>query len=685
MNAMEMVTGIFGWALVHSLWQILVIAAAVKFILYLFRDGRSMLKYGIVLGGLTLMVLAFGITLYLAADRLPEAGGDLAGLPSRDAMAPAAGPGTPLPVAHESTDRFASMLLQARRAIDESTGYVMAAWFAGFLFFAFRFSGSFAYITRMKNKYSFMLPPHWQSRLGNIKKKLRVTKGVVLMESAAAAIPMVVGHLRPAIILPLGLATHIPFNQLEAILVHELAHIRRKDYLVNLVVSALEWVFFYHPFFWWLKRELDLYREHCCDDITIAYFGNPDPLRKALLDLSSYNQRSIHIAAALYKNDHQLLNRIKRMKTKNQKNHGTPFRPAPLLAVLAIIALGLAGSALAPHAGGQWQSMSLIPTGGQENQVISTQPEKVAIQVPDTTTDQKKTGTVKKINDDGVVSLELDEEGNLLGVSKDGRELTGEEREKYERLIQKVQELKEKEKTLEKNREELEKARERLKETELKMKEVQKEYQHAMQEYIEKQARTSWRAYDSAWGLYGEQQLKTGEYREMIEKMIEKQQDLAALYHDRYRMAPEAWIDVQDDLLRDRLADQYNRDQYQEQFEEQYRKSQEQLEKSMQQYEDQRRMQDDYLLRNEEIIEKLEYMKRTGMNAHAFEQTVRRELVSDGLLGRSSDRLSFKLTEKRLVVNGEKQNAQLRDKYLQLYQKYADEDLAGEKQVIIED
>ena len=104
--------------------------------------------------------------------------------------------------------------------------------------------------------------------------------------------------LKPVILLPVGLATSLPIDQVEAILAHEMAHIRRNDYLINLLKSLIEVVFFYHPVIWWISSTLETEREHCCDDITIRICGNEKSLQKALLNLQQFGQYQTALATA---------------------------------------------------------------------------------------------------------------------------------------------------------------------------------------------------------------------------------------------------------------------------------------------------------------------------------------------------------------------------------------------------
>jgi beta-lactamase regulating signal transducer with metallopeptidase domain len=110
---------------------------------------------------------------------------------------------------------------------------------------------------------------------------------------------MVIGHLKPIILLPVGMLTALPYDQVEAIITHELAHIKRNDYLINLIKSFFEVIFFYHPVAWWISSMMDDERENCCDDLTIKICGESSSLQNALLNLQELNQKPTYIAAAL--------------------------------------------------------------------------------------------------------------------------------------------------------------------------------------------------------------------------------------------------------------------------------------------------------------------------------------------------------------------------------------------------
>ncbi len=106
--------------------------------------------------------------------------------------------------------------------------------------------------------------------LERLKRILRVSAPVRLYTSATVLVPTAIGWLRPCIVLPVTALTGLSEAQIAAILAHELAHIRRNDYLFNVVQTLIETMLFYHPAVWWVGRQMRREREHCCDDMAIA-------------------------------------------------------------------------------------------------------------------------------------------------------------------------------------------------------------------------------------------------------------------------------------------------------------------------------------------------------------------------------------------------------------------------------
>lgn len=152
----------------------------------------------------------------------------------------------------------------------------------------------------------------WQRELARLGVQLRVSRPVLLLESCFAAVPVVLGHFRPLILLPIGLLALLPPAQMEAVLVHELAHIRRHDYLMNLLQRFAEGLLFYHLADWWFAGVMRNEQEKCCDDIVVSVTGQAHEYALALvaLEQSRFQGRQTAIAITggnLMKRIHRLL------------------------------------------------------------------------------------------------------------------------------------------------------------------------------------------------------------------------------------------------------------------------------------------------------------------------------------------------------------------------------------------
>ena len=127
----------------------------------------------------------------------------------------------------------------------------------------------------------------WQRMATRLSRRLHIGRAITLLESALVDVPTVIGWLKPVVLLPASALAGLSPQQLEAILAHELAHIRRHDYLVNLLQTLVETVLFYHPAVWWLSRRIRIERENCCDDLAVSLCGDPVAYAQALADLEA--------------------------------------------------------------------------------------------------------------------------------------------------------------------------------------------------------------------------------------------------------------------------------------------------------------------------------------------------------------------------------------------------------------
>jgi beta-lactamase regulating signal transducer with metallopeptidase domain len=164
--------------------------------------------------------------------------------------------------------------------------WTVLAWSAGVVALSlWNLRGWFA-VRRLKLTATNPAPPIVQQAAIRIAQKLGLTRGVRLLQSVLVDSPVVIGALKPAILLPASLITEIPAEQLESLLAHELAHVLRHDYLVNLIQSAIETLLFYHPAVWWISAQVRTERENCCDDLALAVAADRTVYVRALASVA---------------------------------------------------------------------------------------------------------------------------------------------------------------------------------------------------------------------------------------------------------------------------------------------------------------------------------------------------------------------------------------------------------------
>lgn len=223
-------------------------------------------------------------------------------------------------------------------------GFV-AAWIAGVIVFSIRLTGGWRLVSQLR-RTACPAEPEWQRRLEEIAARVKTSRPVRLFVSSLVDVPTVIGWLRPAILVPLGTLTGLPADQVYALLAHELAHIRRYDYLAGLLQSLAETLLFYHPAVWWISSEIRNERELCCDDAAVIASGDVLTYARALAQLEATHPQ--RFSPAMAANGGSLLHRIRRLIDPSQA--GGASLPGPGTAS-AIALLWLAGvSAIALHA-----------------------------------------------------------------------------------------------------------------------------------------------------------------------------------------------------------------------------------------------------------------------------------------------------------------------------------------------
>ncbi len=202
---------------------------------------------------------------------------------------------------------------------DEHAPLVVLVWMIFVLGHFIKLLSGLNYIHQIRHRGIYAVPDIWKKRLAELKHQLGILQQVVLLQSGIIKVPVVIGLTKPLILVPLSLLTNLPASYIESILLHELAHIRRKDFGVNLVQSLMEMIFFFNPALLWISARMREEREACCDDIVLAHGGDKKSYLEALVYFQEQSIADASYAMALKGNRNYLLTRVKRMLTQENK------------------------------------------------------------------------------------------------------------------------------------------------------------------------------------------------------------------------------------------------------------------------------------------------------------------------------------------------------------------------------
>ena len=314
----------FCWMLVHSLWIGMVFTLLTGMVLIATTRSKAAVRYNLLAILFFLFLLACGASFFweLFTTSVPS-----------DRFLVAASES-------QKINSLAHLFQDFLHFYAAHTFYIVIAWSLLFCAKAAQLAGAFAYNHRIQQQRLPITDPQWKTTFQQLAVRLGIRQEVALFESAVLHIPVVIGHLKPLIFLPAGVLTRLSPAEVEAILLHELAHIKRKDYLVNLFQLGAESIFFFNPALLWMSALLREVREHCCDDIAIATTNNKKGFIQALVSFREVAAVPTRYAVAFPAAKNQLLKRVSRIihqQNTNLDTAGKTFFVASLLLLGLII------------------------------------------------------------------------------------------------------------------------------------------------------------------------------------------------------------------------------------------------------------------------------------------------------------------------------------------------------------
>lgn len=305
--------------LVYSLWQGALLALLTGFVMVFTKRSGAALRYRLLTGLLLLFTLCLFCTLLfeLKAPLLT---------------------GTQIPEAFEHGNLWVVLLSDlgsGLKYINEHAAAVSVFWLAIVVLKALRMLFGFYTLNRLKRVKVNPVTAFWEEQLTRLAKTMDIKRALILLESGIAKVPVVIGYLKPVILIPIGLINSLEQREVEAILLHELAHIRRNDHLVNLLQSMLETLLFFNPAVLWLSHLIRTERENCCDDMVLHHTQNKVGYIKALVRFEEHRVTTLQPALAFTGQNGGMVQRLERMV--NNRNSTLNKLEVTGLALLLVI------------------------------------------------------------------------------------------------------------------------------------------------------------------------------------------------------------------------------------------------------------------------------------------------------------------------------------------------------------
>ncbi len=314
-----------GWTLLHSIWQAFIVLTILQ-IIRAQKSIKALINYRAALYSLFSMVLmSVGTFFYYYFTIIPGQDTTMLSKIYIDSSN----------MLHWPVLQLAKGELTLADLLQHNMDLIVLAWCVGIFLFAIRFVLNLGYLHRLRNVSVEPLDAFWVERVRLISEELGLKRGVQILRSGLVRVPATFGYFKPIILIPTSLIAEMGAYELEAIILHEMAHIKRNDYIINIAQSLIETLLFFNPFIWWMSAIIKKERENCCDDFVISRFDSLSYV-KALAQVEEFRLGSEALVMAATGNKNQLLNRIKRImenKVKRRNNWNKVTAGIILLAV----------------------------------------------------------------------------------------------------------------------------------------------------------------------------------------------------------------------------------------------------------------------------------------------------------------------------------------------------------------
>jgi len=308
--ASENILKALSWTLIHSIWQGLILAVLAGLVIINTKKASAAVRYNSLSG---LFVTFLAVAAFTFSYEYQQEGVET----TTRLNLPLIANGSDQAVANSGN--AVDFSTQVIDFLNDNANTIVLLWFFVFCIKCLSVFNDLKQVYRIRNYRNTSPGEYWNEKIEALCRNLNINKKVILLESQLVQIPSVTGYFKPIILVPIGLLSNLPQDQIEAILLHELAHIKRKDYFVNLIQSFAEILFFFNPGVLWLSFLMKEERENCCDDMAVSVTNNKSNFIHALVSFQEYNLQHNQFSLGFGHTKKPLLNRAKRIINNDNK------------------------------------------------------------------------------------------------------------------------------------------------------------------------------------------------------------------------------------------------------------------------------------------------------------------------------------------------------------------------------
>ncbi len=299
------------WTVLHSLWQGLLIALVFSLVYYNLKNKSSRFKYHLAIAALFAIVFSSAYT-FVSLNKLD----------SGQSLQEYSVPTTVI----ASADTY-QMALKTNASnwfeislsfLDNNSKYVVGIWVFGLFFFVLKMLFGLYSVNQIRFSAETIIDKSWQEKIDKFLVNLGSRKSVEIAQSSLIKIPMMIGFFKPMILFPVGVINQMDAKEVEAIIAHELSHVLRNDYFMNIIQTCVEVLFYFNPAVWWISSIVRSERENACDDMAINLTHSNVDYAKALLNLGYQQSNSNSLVMSFGGKKKKLLNRVQRILNNSQ-------------------------------------------------------------------------------------------------------------------------------------------------------------------------------------------------------------------------------------------------------------------------------------------------------------------------------------------------------------------------------